>query len=427
MRGIGKTTASRILAKALNCQHGPTPTPCNKCEFCKEINEDHSVDVNEIDGASNRGIDEVRALREGVKYKPLHCRYKVIIIDEVHMLTPPAFNALLKTLEEPPPHTVFIFATTEFHKVPATITSRCQHFEFKKISQKEIINHLLDITKKENITISPSGLNLIAEASDGSLRDAQSLLDQAVAFSGEIINDEDLKEILGTIKREILFKFSGAILGEKPGDIFLLVENVIELGYDLRFFYKELIQHFRNLLLVKSVQKVQDVLPLNEEEINDLQEEAKKASHEELLRYLVVLQQGEPGLKFSSHPRIYLEAFLVKLCHFKKIVPLESIIEEIENIKKGMDNPKKGMDNPYETKFTENTIQEETIRQEKEEPEFHDQKMSEDVSQEIVKQSSKKEREIEDVLKDPSVQSFMNTFNARVLSIKPIKRGEDKE
>jgi DNA polymerase-3 subunit gamma/tau len=259
------------------------------------------------------------------------------------------------------------------------------------------------------------------------MRDAQSLLDQAVAFSGEVINDEDLKEILGTIKREILFKFSESILGEKPGDIFLLVENVIEYGYDLRFFYKELIQHFRNLLLVKSVKKAQDLLPLNEEDINDLQEEAKKASHEELLRYLVVLQQGEPGLKFSSHPRIYLEAFLVKLCHFKKIVPLESIIEEIEDIKKGMDNPKKGMDNPSETKFTENTIQKETIRQEKEEPEFHDQKMSEDVPKEIVKQSSKKEREIEDALKDPSVQSFMNMFNARVLSIKPIKRGEEKE
>ena len=420
MRGIGKTTAARILAKALNCQNGPTPTPCNKCEFCKEVNEDHSVDVIEIDGASNRGIDEVRALREGVKYRPIHCRHKVIIIDEVHMLTREAFNALLKTLEEPPPHTVFIFATTEFHKVPATITSRCQHFEFKKISQKEIINHLLDITKKENITISPSGLNLIAEASDGSLRDAQSLLDQAVAFSGEVINDEDLKEILGTIKREILFKFSESILGEKPGDIFLLVENVIEYGYDLRFFYKELIQHFRNLLLVKSVKKAQDLLPLNEEDINNLKEEAEKASHEELLRYLVVLQQGEPGLKFSSHPRIYLEAFLVKLCHFKKIVPLESIMLEIEDIKKGMGNPSA-------TKFTENTIQKETIRQEKEEPEFHDQKMSEDVSKEIVKQSSKKEREIEDALKDPSVQSFMKMFNARVLSIKPIKRGEDKE
>ncbi|MCK4759578.1 MAG: DNA polymerase III subunit gamma/tau, partial [Candidatus Aminicenantes bacterium] len=160
MRGVGKTTAARILAKALNCQQGPTPTPCNKCEFCKEINEDHSIDVLEIDGASNRGIDDVRSLREGVKYKPIRSRYKVIIIDEVHMLTREAFNALLKTLEEPPPHTVFIFATTEFHKVPATIVSRCQHFEFKKISQKEIIKHLIDITQKEKIEVSSYGLNL---------------------------------------------------------------------------------------------------------------------------------------------------------------------------------------------------------------------------------------------------------------------------
>ena len=189
MRGVGKTTTARILAKALNCQQGPTPDPCNKCEFCREINEDRSVDVLEIDGASNRGIEEVRALREGVKYKPIHSRYKVIIIDEVHMLTREAFNALLKTLEEPPPHTIFIFATTEFHKVPPTIVSRCQYFEFKKISQKEIINHLLDITKQENITISAYGLNAIAEAADGSLRDAQSLLDQAVSFSGENISD----------------------------------------------------------------------------------------------------------------------------------------------------------------------------------------------------------------------------------------------
>jgi len=237
MRGVGKTTAARILAKALNCQSGPTATPCNKCEFCKEINEDHSVDVLEIDGASNRGIDEVRSLREGVKYRPIHSRYKVIIIDEVHMLTREAFNALLKTLEEPPPHTVFIFATTEFHKVPATIVSRCQHFEFKKISQKDIINHLVDITQKENIKVSSYGLNLIAEAADGSLRDAQSLLDKAVAFSGEIISDEDLKEVLGTISKEILFAFSGAVLGQKPEEIFPLVEKVIELGYDIRFLY----------------------------------------------------------------------------------------------------------------------------------------------------------------------------------------------
>jgi len=419
MRGVGKTTAARILAKALNCQQGPTPTPCNKCEFCKDINEDHSIDVLEIDGASNRGIDEVRSLREGVKYKPIRSRYKVIIIDEVHMLTREAFNALLKTLEEPPPHTVFIFATTEFHKVPATIISRCQHFEFKKISQKEIIKHLLFITKEEKIEISTYGLDLIADAADGSLRDAQSLLDKAVAFSGEIIRDEDLKEVLGTISREILFSFSKAVLEEKPEEIFNLVEKVVEYGYDLRFLYKEMIQHFRNMLLVKSVKSPQDLLPLNEEEIDDLRKEAEKASREELLRYLVVLQGGEQELKFSSHPRIYLEAFLIKLCHFKKIADIKDIIKDIENLKKGMTSPS--------TKpFPEANVQEPTRTPRKEESKPPEPEMKEPLSPEIEKEKGKRGREIEMAMKDPSVKSFMDTFKARVLSVKPVERIEKK-
>lgn len=417
MRGVGKTTAARILAKALNCQYGPTPTPCNKCEFCREIYEDRSVDVLEIDGASNRGIDEVRELREGVKYRPIHSRYKVIIIDEVHMLTREAFNALLKTLEEPPPHTMFIFATTEFHKVPATIVSRCQHFEFKKISQKEVINHLLDITKKENIRISSYGLNLIAEAAEGSLRDAQSLLDKAVAFSGEDVNDEDLKEILGTIERDILFSFSTAIIDEKADDIFPLVEKVIENGHDLRFFHRELIQHFRNMLLVRSVSDPHDLLPLNEEEMKSLKAEAEKASPEELLRYLVTLQQGEQGLRYSSHPRIYLEAFLVKLCHFKKITPLTDIVRDLEEIKKEMKS--------FSWKKASSEAAEEVSPKEKANADFPNQEISERIPEE-EEEKKKRQSEIADALKDPSVKAFMNTFNAQVLSIKPIKRTEDK-
>jgi DNA polymerase-3 subunit gamma/tau len=356
------------------------------------------------------------SLREGVKYKPIHSRYKVIIIDEVHMLTREAFNALLKTLEEPPPHTVFIFATTEFHKVPATIMSRCQHFEFKKISQKEIINHLVDITQKEKIKISSSGLNLIAEAADGSLRDAQSLLDKAVAFSGEVIGDEDLKEILGTISKDLLFAFSKTILEEKPDEVFPLVEKVIENGYDLRFLYKELVQHFRNLLLVKSAKNPQDLLALNEGDMNDLKDEAKKASEEELLRYLVVLQQGEPGLKFSSHPRIYLEVFLVKLSHFKKITPLKDVIQELEDIKKELKSPSG-------KEFSKNTFQQEKVMEEKV-PEASNQKINETIPSKIEEDKGKREREIETAMKDPSVQSFMDKFKAQVLSVKPIKKPE---
>lgn len=334
MRGTGKTTAARILAKALNCVNGPTPTPCNACESCLEIKEDRSIDVLEIDGASNRGIDDIRALREGLKYKPIRSRYKIIIIDEVHQVTGPAFNALLKTLEEPPENTVFIFATTEFNKVPPTIVSRCQHFEFKKISHKEIINHLMDISKSNGITISPSALTLIAHAAEGSLRDAQSLLDQAVAFSGEVINDDDLKEILGTISPELLYSCSSAILEEKAESIFALVEALIEGGHDLRVFFKNLIEHFRNLLLAASLEKPQDLLAMNAEELGRLTEESKKASQEEFLRYLLALQEGEAGLRYSSHPRIYLESLLVKLCHFRRLVPLTDLIREFENSRK---------------------------------------------------------------------------------------------
>jgi len=506
MRGVGKTTAARIFAKALNCQHGPTPTPCNKCEFCKSVDEDRSVDVLEIDGASNRGIDEVRSLREGVKYKPIHSRNKVIIIDEVHMLTDPAFNALLKTLEEPPSHTVFIFATTEFHKVPATIISRCQHFEFKKISQRDIINHLLDITQKEKIKISAAGLNLIAEAADGSLRDAQSLLDQAVAFSGEVINDEDLKEILGTISREILFEFSSMIMEEKADAVFLLVDRLIERGFDLRYFYKELIQHFRNLLLVKSIEGPQELIPLNEEEIDSLKKEAQKASSEDILRYLSVLQQGEQGLKYSSHPRIYLEVLLVKLCHFKKLVPVTDLIKELENLKgeisakthqntglevesrteeekgpntipnvqeeekviprervkkeeiikeaikvlqkeksslaamlaqyssfKLRDRAEKGSAGTLEIsfsggkKFYLDALQKEMKLLERIASDIIGEKVKVKLSEEIVEEGSRREKEVEAALKDPNVQYFMDLFKAQVISVEPIKKVKDRE
>lgn len=330
MRGVGKTTAARILAKALNCQEGPTPKPCNHCDFCLEISEDRSLDVIEIDGASNNSVDEIRTLREGIQYKPIHCRYKVIIIDEIHMLSKSAFNALLKTLEEPPPNTIFIFATTEFHKVPATIVSRCQHFEFKRISHAETIAHLQSVAEKEGLQISARGLKQIAEAAEGSLRDAQSLLDQAVAFSGDEISDDDLLDILGTINRDILFRFSSAVLEEQPGRIFELVEQVIDSGYDLRFFHEELIRHFRDLLLVRTVSDTRDLLPYGEDDLIRYREEAARSGPEELLRCLDGLQQADQGIRHSPNPRICMEAALIKLCHYRKIVPLTELIRRVE-------------------------------------------------------------------------------------------------
>lgn len=499
VRGVGKTTAARILAKALNCQEGPTPTPCNACEFCTAITEDRSIDVMEIDGASNRGIDDVRSLRESVKYKPLQNRYKVIIIDEVHQLSREAFNALLKTLEEPPPKTVFIFATTEFHKVPATIVSRCQHFEFKKISYKEIINHLIDIAKKENVTISSYGTSLIAKAADGSLRDAQSLLDQAVAFSGENIRDEDLREILGVMDQDILFDFSTAILEEKSAEIFPLVEKLIESGQDIRFFFRELMEHFRNLLLVRSLAEPQDILIVNSDELRQISLQAQKSTPEELLRYLLALGQAEPGLRYSSHPRIFLESLLVKLCHFKKLVPIQQLVRDVEELQKEsagaaqqaaeppapraagiprvhsarktppVEDPgkaaapaepkqamarilevlqkEKGMlaailaqyssarirDDVLEIYFAGSrdfympAIQKDIRFVEKAASEIFGRKMTARLAQETVAEAGRDDsREMETALKDSTVQYFMNTYKAQVLSVDPVKGAKEK-
>ena len=449
MRGVGKTTTARILAKALNCLKSkePTPTPCNKCDSCNQIRDDRSVDVQEIDGASNRGIDEVRSLRDGVKYKPIQLRYKVIIIDEVHMLTREAFNALLKTLEEPPPNTLFIFATTEFHKVPPTIVSRCQHFDFKKITHRDLVNHLVYITEAEGIKISPLGMDLIAAAADGSVRDVQSLLDQAVAFSGESISDDDLKEILGTINRDILFDISKSIFAETPAQIFFLVDKIMDKGYDLRFFYAELIQHFRRLLIVKTMDDPKDLLPLDETDLKNYKENIREAGAEDILRYLTALQQAEQGLKFSSHPRIYLETTLVKLCHFKKLVDLKELIEDVKNKTFSSQGPSTyttrkepphinrsagppGSRNPKRPEVKKEPSPSVRERTEKINPlKDRIKPAAETKKPEPPAPASgerKKEREIDKALKDPAVKSFMDTFKAQILSAEPVKKSEKK-
>lgn len=333
MRGVGKTTVARILAKALNCEQGPTPEPCNQCFMCTAINEESLLDFIEIDGASNRGIEDVKALRDSIQYEPMHSRYRVIIIDEVHQLSRDAFNALLKTLEEPPTRTVFIFATTEFHKVPRTIASRCQHFVFKRLSQQQIINHLQYIAGQENIDISPYSLKLIAEAADGSLRDAETLLDMVVSFSGTRVQDKEAEEVLGVINRNLFENMAGAILQGRSQDIFPLVDSLISAGIDLRHFYNGLIEYFRNLLLARISTDPGGLLLLSEEEIKRLQEIAREFQGEELLRYVLMLQEGEAGLRYSSQPRIYLESWLIKLSCLKRLKPLEEALEEISREK----------------------------------------------------------------------------------------------
>lgn len=346
MRGTGKTTIARILAKALNCvrdgNSAPRPDPCGgddpSCDMCREIDEGRAIDIQEIDGASNRGIEEIRALRESVRYQPLRARYKVVIIDEVHQISGPAFNALLKTIEEPPDRTVFIFATTEFQKVPATIVSRCQHFEFKKLGRKDIIRQLEMISVREGLKITPAGLGMLADSSDGSMRDAQSLLDQAVSLSGNDIQEEDLKVLLRTMSRETLLKFADAAIEGDPSAVFGLVEGISESGYDLKYFFSRLIEHFRALLVVKTVQDAGSFLFMTSDELEALKAQAAKVTDEDLLRYVTALQQAEPGLRYSSMPRIYLEMLLVRLCQFRKILPLKDIIASLDKYGAGCDS-----------------------------------------------------------------------------------------
>ena len=251
-RGVGKTTTARILSKALNCNSGSTPNPCNKCTNCKEIMQGNSLDVLEIDGASNRGIDEVRTLRENARYVPSSSRYKIYIIDEVHMLTKEAFNALLKTLEEPPSHIVFIFATTHPQKVPQTILSRCQRFNFRRISLEDIINTLKYIIEKEDVKIEEKALILIAKKADGALRDAEGMLDQLASYSDAIIKEEDVRNVLGLPGEDVFFDMQSYIINGKTKEILTLIQQLTESGISSEEILTGFIEHLRSVLLVST-------------------------------------------------------------------------------------------------------------------------------------------------------------------------------
>ncbi len=315
-RGIGKTSTARVLAKALNCEKGPTIKPCEKCVQCKEITQANSLDVLEIDGASNRGIDEIRNLRETVKFKPTQGRFKIYIIDEVHMLTTEAFNALLKTLEEPPPHVKFMFATTEPHKVPLTILSRCQRFNFKRISIAEISRKLEAIAKKEGIKHEKNALYLIAKASEGALRDAESLLDQLATFSKEKIKEEDVLFLLGMASEEIFFSVLEAIRQKDAQRLFSIVTDLYQAGGDLNQFAKGLFEMFRHLLLFRCADKAEEFVEASESAVSELKKWSKEFSKGELILALNILQNLQTHLRRNlASPKILVETALLKLLH----------------------------------------------------------------------------------------------------------------
>ena len=334
-RGVGKTTVARILAKALNCQEGPTATPCGVCENCVEITRGTSFDVIEIDGASNNGIDSIRELRENVNFAPAKSTYKVYIIDEVHMVTTAAFNALLKTLEEPPPHVVFIFATTEYYKIPETIQSRCQKFFFKKIPLDAIVSHLQHVAETEGFSISDSAVHLIARAADGAMRDAQSLLEQVISFSA---NDKASVEIGLTEALTILGivpydSYAELLRGIAEGNALVLfseVERVVDMGVDVSRYASGLIDCLRAIRLIKNGISLKNLLGLSAEESNMLTEISKLYVDEDISRMFHAATQLENDLRYSSNERVNLEMTLLDMLHLKKNPSLSSIIKKIQ-------------------------------------------------------------------------------------------------
>ena len=312
-RGTGKTSTAKILAKALNCVNGPTPEPCNECENCRKINDGTSMDVFEIDAASNRGIDEIRDLRETVKFAPVDGRYKVYIIDEVHMLTTEAFNALLKTLEEPPSNVIFILATTEAHKVPATIQSRCQRYDFHRITPADIVERLHAVVEDMGVRFQEEALHMVAVQADGGMRDALSILDQCMSLSDEGITAERVRQILGIVGKEWIYKLTNAIGDKQPGDILKVVDELLRDGKDLKQMLSELASHFRELM-VFSATGASDDAELYRDDNESMKIQSQKFSKDEILHCIKKFHEAMNELRWSPQPRITVEAALLALC-----------------------------------------------------------------------------------------------------------------
>ncbi len=339
-RGVGKTTTARILAKAINCLH-PTNdhNPDNTCEICREITEGRSVNVFEIDGASNRGIDEIRNLREAVRYGPQKGKYKVYIIDEVHMLTKEAFNALLKTLEEPPPYILFIFATTEVHKIPATILSRCQRFDFKRNTIEEIAGRLRFIAKAEGLDVADDALMHIAKQADGSMRDGQSIFDQIVAFGGTSIDAALVEQALNIVNQDLFFRITDLLKAKDGKGCLNLVDELIAQGVDLRDFIQGAIEHFRNLLVVK-LTKSAKLIETTEHHKARYMEDAEKFSDTKLLQFIQLANETDGAMRYSRHPRYRLEVCLLLMIKLDDGVEIAELLEKLESLKEQIETAK---------------------------------------------------------------------------------------
>ncbi len=333
VRGVGKTTLARIMAKAMNCRsENRDDRPCNRCEACREITNGSAVDLHEIDGASNRGIQEIRELKENIRFFPTKNRYKVIIIDEVHMLTTEAFNALLKTLEEPPAHVFFMFATTELHKIPITILSRCQRYELKRVPFAELRNFFREIADRENVKISERALGIISREADGSVRDGLSLLDQMFSFGGSEVRDEDIVQVLGLVDHGVFSRLARGLLA---GDLALsleLLEQTYRAGIDLKRFANDLLLYFRTLLICKTSEKPEEMLDISDVELAEAREIAGSGSAETLYQYFHFLLKAGAEMRYSNHPRLVLEMAFIKAAQRGEIVPAQTLLTRLDEL-----------------------------------------------------------------------------------------------
>ncbi len=337
-RGTGKTSAAKIFARAVNCLNNVDGNPCNECEVCKSILDDSIMDVVEMDAASNNSVEDIRDLREKAKYPPAKGRYKVYIVDEVHMLSKGAFNALLKTLEEPPKHLLFILATTEPQRLPTTIQSRCQRYDFKRIRINDIIQNMKNICTDLDIQVEERVLNLIARNADGAMRDALSILDQCISFTKDKLTYQHVLSILGIVNSDMVFSISNAILDKDINKSLQLVDEIVQNGKDVNQFIKDLILHFRNLMIVKSTDNVKSIVEGSKEFIEELIEQSQKTSLLSIMRCINILSESENQSKWSSQPRIILEIGIIKLCDNDTDLSIEELANRVVKLEKLIKN-----------------------------------------------------------------------------------------
>lgn len=336
-RGVGKTTVARILAKALNCEKGPAPEPCNACTSCNEITRGISLDVQEIDGASHTQVEKVRDLCEGLKYRPAKGRYKIYIIDEVHMLSISAFNALLKSLEEPPPHVVFVFATTEIQKIPATILSRCQKFDFRRIPLAEIEAHLERICRQEGIETEKGVLEVLAREAQGSLRDAQSLLDQVIAYAGQKIDHKSLTEAVGVLDTQWVHGLAEAIIQKDPAQCLEIVEGFYKEGHSMQNLYYKFLEHLRNLIIAKVTPRASELILVPEHELERIKTQSSEVSLEDIQLWFDIVAREEDEVRRSSNPRYVLEMLLIRLATLERTADATDVLNRLRELLDGVE------------------------------------------------------------------------------------------